>query len=87
MELKDLTFEFIGHLADTATNIRHGKNGTKITLQVPNTELPKVINLPFLDVGDTLLKITIRPATEDEINGVELRQEEDDDPDIGYGTA
>jgi len=59
LTLDDMTFKFIGHLADSATNVRHGKNGTKITLEVPEDQLSEVINLPFLQ--GQVLKITIKP--------------------------
>ena len=63
MELEDLTFEFIGHLADTATNIRHGKGGSKILLEVPENQLSEVINLAFLQ--GQVLKVTIEPHVEE----------------------
>ena len=59
-------FEFIGHLADTATNIRHGKGGSKILIEVPENEIYKITNLMFMQ--QTPLKITMEPATDAEIN-------------------
>ena len=64
LTLDDMTFEFIGHLADTATNIRHGKGGSKILLEVPENQLSEVINLAFLQ--GQVLKVTIEPHQEDD---------------------
>ena len=64
LKLEDMTFQFIGHLADTATNIRHGKGGSKILLEVPENQLSEVINLAFLQ--GQVLKVTIEPYQEDE---------------------
>ena len=68
ISLDNLTFKFIGHLADSATNVRHGKNGTKITLEVPEDQLSEVINLPFLQ--GQVLKVTIEPHVEEEGNEI-----------------
>lgn len=64
----DMKFEFIGHLADTATNIRHGKDGSKILIEVPQNEISKIVNLVFMQ--QVPMKITMEPATDEEINGV-----------------
>lgn len=60
---EDLTFNFIGHLADTATNIRHGKGGSKILIEVPENQLHEIINLAFLQ--GQVLKVTIEPHQEE----------------------
>ena len=68
LTLENMKFKFIGHLADTATNIRHGKGGSKILIEVPENQISEITNLMFMQ-GQPL-KITIELATEDELNEV-----------------
>ena len=68
LTLDNFTFKFIGHLADTATNIRHGKDGAKILIEVPENQISEITNLIFMQ-GQPL-KITLEPAGQDEIDEV-----------------
>ena len=65
---EETTFKFIGHLADTATNIRHGKDSSKILLEVPESEISNIVNLVFMQ--GIPLKITMEAATDAEIDEV-----------------
>ena len=64
----DMKFKFVGHLADTATNIRHGKDGAKILIEVPQSEISKIADLIFMQ--GIPLSISLEPATDDEIDDV-----------------
>ena len=72
--MEETTFKFIGHLADTATNIRHGKDTSKILIEVPETEISKIVNLVFMQ--QVPMKITMEVATQDEIDGVKENEGE-----------
>ena len=65
---EETTFKFIGHLADTATNIRHGKDSSKVLIEIPANEIYKISNLIFMQ--GIPLKITMEVATDAEIDGV-----------------
>ena len=57
----DLRFNFVGH----SVTVRHLKSGIRIGIDVPEDQLADIIYLPFLNVGDQLVKVTIEPHQEE----------------------